>query len=42
MKEVVMKYDIQENGWDILEPRYNGGISGFDEERVNSVGVMNA
>ena len=28
VKEVVVKYDILENGSDLLEPVYNGGISG--------------
>ena len=38
----MVKYDIQENGCDILEPIYNGGVGGVDEESVNSVGDMNA
>ena len=41
MKEVVLKYEILENGCDILDPRDNGCVSGTDEEIVNSVGVMN-
>ena len=42
MKYFMVKYDIQENGCDILEPIYNGGVGGVDEESVNSVGDMNA
>ena len=41
MKEVVVKYDRQENGCDILDPRNNGGIRMFDEKIDNSVGGMN-
>ena len=41
MKEVVVKYDSRENVCDLLEPRYNGGVSSFDEESVNSVCGMN-
>ena len=37
MKEVVVKYNRQENGYNLLEPRDNGGISSFYEEIVNSV-----
>ena len=41
IKEVVVKYDIQEKVCDLLEARDNGGVSSFDEEIVNSVGGMN-
>ena len=41
MKEVVVKYDSRDNGCDLLDPGDNGGIIGFDEESVNSVGGMN-
>ena len=41
VKVVIVKYDSQENRCDLLDPRDNGGISGFDEESVNSVGGMN-
>ena len=41
MKEVVVNYERQENGCDLLEPRYNGGVIGFDKESVNSVGGTN-
>ena len=41
MKEVVVKYDSRDNGCDLLDPVDNGGIIGFDEESVNSVGGMN-
>ena len=41
MKEVVVHYDSREKGCDLLDPRDNGGISGFEEEIVNSVGSMN-
>ena len=41
MKEVVVKYDRLENICDILKPRDNRGVIGFDEESFNSVGGMN-
>ena len=41
MKEVVVNYDSQDNGYDLLEPRDNGGVNGSDEESVDSVGGMN-
>ena len=41
IKEVVVKYNSQENGCDILEPRYNGGFRCFYEKIINSVGGMN-
>ena len=41
MKEVFVKYDIRENGYNLLEPGDNRGISSFDKEIVNSVGVIN-
>ena len=41
MKEVVVKFDSQENGYDILKPRYNGGVIGYKKVSVNSVGSMN-
>ena len=37
MKEVVLKYEILENGCDILDPRDNGFVIGIDEESINSV-----
>ena len=40
MKEVVVKYDSQENRCDILDPRDNGDGIGFYKEIVNSVGGM--
>ena len=39
MKEVVVKYDSQENGCDFFDLRDNGGVIGFDEESVNSVSL---
>ena len=36
MKKVIVNYDIQENGCDILDPGENGGIGGSDKESVNS------
>ena len=41
MIEVFVNYYSQENGCGILGSRYNGGVSGFDKERVNSVGGIN-
>ena len=31
MKDVVVMYDRQENGYDLLDPRDNRGASSFDE-----------
>ena len=41
MKEVVVKCYSRENVCDLLAPRDSVGVIGFDEESVNSVGVMN-
>ena len=41
MREVVVKYEIQENVCDLLDPRDNVGISSFDKGIVYSVGGMN-
>ena len=41
MKDVILKYDRQKNKCDILDPRENRGVRGFDEESVNSVGDTN-
>ena len=40
-KQVVVKYDSQENRCDLLDPRENVVVSGFDEEIFISVGGMN-
>ena len=41
IKYVVVKYDSQENGRDILDTRDNIDVISFDKESVNSVGSMN-
>ena len=41
MKEVAMDYYILDNRCDILDPRENVVVSGFDEEIFISVGGMN-
>ena len=41
MKEVVVKYDIRENGRDLLDHIDNRDVIGFDKESVNNVGGIN-
>ena len=41
MKEVIVKYDSQENGCNTLDPGDNGGVSGFDKESINIMGGIN-
>ena len=41
IKEVVVRYERKENECYLLDPRDNGGIRGFDQDIVNSVGGMN-
>ena len=41
VKVVIVKYESQENRCDLLDPRENVVVSGFDEEIFISVGGMN-
>ena len=41
MKEVVVSYNLWENECDILNPRYNVGVSRLDKENVNIMGDIN-
>ena len=41
MKEFIVKYDIQEDGCDRLDPRDNGNVRRFGKERVNNVSGIN-
>ena len=41
MKDAVVKYESLKNGFDLLKQIDNGGVIGFDEESVNSMGGIN-
>ena len=41
IKNISVKYEIWDNGCDLLDPRDNRGTSGFYEEIVNILGGTN-